>query len=338
MAEAFVTLSTNDSYALGALVLGRSLRRVSTSKKLVIMVTKDVTASVRKALNEIYDEIVNVDVMDSNDAANLCLLKRPELGITLTKIHCWSLTQYSKCVFLDADTLVVKNCDELFEKDEFSAAPDVGWPDAFNSGVFVFRPSSETFQKLIDFSSENGSFDGGDQGLLNMFFSDWTRISFLYNMVASATYTYTPAYKFYGAGVKIVHFLGLTKPWEMDYNAQDGSVSVPEQGFYEGLEHARTWWQIFTSDVKSLLQGEMVGVVARLAAIHVEDTARRTAWETGRPDVLGKDSFVNVQTKIAESIAAAQQTAATQPVAAAAAAAAKPAASAAPKTAKPAKK
>ena len=47
-----------------------------------------------------------VDVLDSGDSAHLTLLKRPELGVTLTKLHCWSLTQYSNCVFMDADTLV----------------------------------------------------------------------------------------------------------------------------------------------------------------------------------------------------------------------------------------
>ena len=49
-------------------------------------------------------------------------------------------------MFLDADTLVIKNSDELFDKEEFSAAPDAGWPDCFNSGVFVFRPNLNTFQ------------------------------------------------------------------------------------------------------------------------------------------------------------------------------------------------
>ena len=47
-----------------------------------------------------------VDVLDSGDSGHLTLMKRPELGVTLTKLHCWSLTQYSKCVFMDADTLV----------------------------------------------------------------------------------------------------------------------------------------------------------------------------------------------------------------------------------------
>ena len=44
--------------------------------------------------------------MDSKDSAHLALLARPELGITFTKLHCWTLTDYTKCVFLDADTLV----------------------------------------------------------------------------------------------------------------------------------------------------------------------------------------------------------------------------------------
>jgi len=66
------------------------------------------------------------------------VLCRSELGITFTKLHCWQLTQYRKCVFLDADTLVLSNVDDLFEREELSAAPDAGWPDCFNTGVFVF--------------------------------------------------------------------------------------------------------------------------------------------------------------------------------------------------------
>ena len=46
--------------------------------------------------------------MDSSDAANLELLGRPDLSITFTKLNCWRLTQYKKCVFMDADALVCK--------------------------------------------------------------------------------------------------------------------------------------------------------------------------------------------------------------------------------------
>lgn len=55
---------------------------------------------------------------------------------------------------------VLRNVDELFERDELSAAPDPGWPDCFNSGVFVFRPSLRTHTGLLDHALQHGSFDG----------------------------------------------------------------------------------------------------------------------------------------------------------------------------------
>lgn len=179
---AWVTLATNDSYALGALVVAHSLKKVSTQHQLAVLITPGVTESMKVKLQNVYDVVELVDVLDSKDAANLAVLKRPELGITFTKLHCWNLTQFEKCVFLDADVLVsyarnlfwsgnlkiiflqiLQNCDELFERDEFSAAPDVGWPDCFNSGVFVFTPSADTYGKLIQFADSDGSFDGAEK-------------------------------------------------------------------------------------------------------------------------------------------------------------------------------
>lgn len=60
----------------------------------------------RRVLEKVFDEVILVNVLDSGDSAHLALMKRPELGVTLTKLHCWELTQFSKCVFMDADTMV----------------------------------------------------------------------------------------------------------------------------------------------------------------------------------------------------------------------------------------
>jgi len=68
----------------------------------------------RDNLRAVFDMVTLVDVLDSQDAVNLELLSRPELGVTFTKLHCWRLTQYSKCVFLDADTLVSMYCLNFF--------------------------------------------------------------------------------------------------------------------------------------------------------------------------------------------------------------------------------
>ena len=45
--EAFVTLATTDQYALGTLVLSSSLKRVDTSRQLVVMVTAGVSQAMR---------------------------------------------------------------------------------------------------------------------------------------------------------------------------------------------------------------------------------------------------------------------------------------------------
>lgn len=55
---------------------------------------------------------------------------------------------------------VLDNVDELFQRDELSAAPDPGWPDCFNSGVFVFQPSHQTYASLRAHALQHGSFDG----------------------------------------------------------------------------------------------------------------------------------------------------------------------------------
>ena len=70
-----------------------------------------------------------------------------------------------------------------------AACPDVAWPDAFNSGMLVAKPSDETFKGLCELMVESGSWDGGDQGLLNDFFPNWHRLPFIYNVTPTAYYT-----------------------------------------------------------------------------------------------------------------------------------------------------
>ncbi|XP_048588572.1 glycogenin-1 isoform X2 [Nematostella vectensis] len=254
--EAFVSLVTNDNYANGALVLGYSLRRVNTTRKLALLVTNQVSEGMREQLLRVWDHLETVDPLDSQDDANLALLSRPELGITFTKIRCWNLTHYQKCVFMDADMLVLQNCDELFDRCELSAVPDIGWPDCFNSGMFVFEPSRATHEALLKYAIDHGSFDGGDQGLLNSFFSQWshedisTHLSFIYNMNSNASYTYAPAYKEFGKNVKIVHFIGPVKPWQYSYSETSSTAYVPSSN---NIPHERSyiqlWWDIYNTFV-----------------------------------------------------------------------------------------
>ncbi|XP_024893947.1 flocculation protein FLO11-like isoform X2 [Temnothorax curvispinosus] len=326
---AWVTLATNDAYSLGALVLAHSLRRVGTRHDLACLVTPGVTATMREKLAAVFSLVQEVNVLDSKDEANLALLARPELGITFTKLHCWRLTQYEKCVFVDADTLVIRNCDELFEREELSAAPDVGWPDCFNSGVFVFRPSQQTFASITAFAAAKGSFDGGDQGLLNMYFSDWAskdiskHLPFIYNMCSTATYSYLPAFKQFGDDVRIIHFIGITKPWLQYFDTLTGTVEPPP-----GAAHLQPllqlWWNIFCERVHPQLSPSMAGIAGALAQITLgearsaeqvalEEHMRKQSWEQGQIDYMGRDSFDNIWKKICSTLSIAPQRQPTPP-------------------------
>uniref|UniRef100_A0A6P4FS13 glycogenin glucosyltransferase n=1 Tax=Drosophila rhopaloa TaxID=1041015 RepID=A0A6P4FS13_DRORH len=259
---AWVTLTTNDTYSLGALVLAHSLKRSKTAHQLAVLVTPTVSQAMRDRLKEVYNVVQEVNVLDSQDAANLALLSRPELGVTFTKLHCWRLVQFEKCVFLDADTLVLQNCDELFEREELSAAPDVSWPDCFNSGVFVFRPSVDTFTQITEFAVKNGSFDGGDQGLLNQFFADWAtadikkHLPFVYNVTAYASYCYLPAFKQFRDKIKILHFAGKLKPWLIQFNSETKVASVSSD-YAHAQDLIQLWWNIFCENVIQSLSTEM---------------------------------------------------------------------------------
>uniref|UniRef100_A0A3P9P483 glycogenin glucosyltransferase n=1 Tax=Poecilia reticulata TaxID=8081 RepID=A0A3P9P483_POERE len=299
-----------------AMVLGQSLRNHSTTRKLVVLIGPHVAEPCRDALHSVFDEVIMVDIMDSCDAANLALMKRPDLGVTITKLHCWTLVQYSKCVFMDADTLVLSNIDELFEREELSAAPDPGWPDCFNSGVFVFRPSKETHEELLKFCAEKGSFDGGDQGVLNSYFNTWAtadiskHLPFIYNLSSIAIYSYLPAFKQYGHDAKVVHFLGKVKPWNYSYDVQRGEVrghSVSPDPCQMHPNYLLQWWQLYAASVLPLLQkayGQSYLLLCDSPGFppppsqRVSSEERKQRWEAGQIDYLGDDSFTNIEQKL----------------------------------------
>lgn len=166
---AFVTMVLTDSYVVGALVLGHSLLEQHPSQRLgelrhrmLCLITDNLSSESITQLSTVW-ECKRVPRIDSMDRARLALLGRPELGPTLTKLHVWGLHEegIGKALFFDADMLVVKGgVDELFGRPELAACPDAGWPDCFNSGLFVCVPHPETHAALLSFAAEHGSFDG----------------------------------------------------------------------------------------------------------------------------------------------------------------------------------
>ncbi|KAH6689293.1 glycogenin-1 [Verticillium dahliae] len=201
----YATLLLSDSYLPGALVLAHSLRDAGTAHQLAVLT--------------VYDHVIPVPRLRNERPANLYLMNRADLHSAFTKINLWKQTQFSKIVYIDADVVAYRAPDELFSiPHPFSAAPDIGWPDLFQLGGI--------------------SFDGADQGLLNMHFGkNYNRISFTYNVTPSAHYQYLPAYRHFQSSINMVHFIGSDKPWSKGRDTHKGD-SPFDQMFGR-------WWAVY---------------------------------------------------------------------------------------------
>ncbi|ACI28772.1 P13 [Agrotis ipsilon multiple nucleopolyhedrovirus] len=117
---AYVTLvMLGDEYVEGAMVLAKSLLASGTRHHLVCMVTPDVSARARDKLAELYTSVLDVDYLSFECPPMLTKRQNQMYGHWIdkafTKWQCLKLHQYEKLVYLDADHLVVKNIDHLFQ-------------------------------------------------------------------------------------------------------------------------------------------------------------------------------------------------------------------------------
>jgi len=238
------------------MVLAHSLRDNGTKKRLAVLVTLDslhastleelkvienapemLTATSHMYVQKVYDHIIPVDRIINKSPANLYLMNRPDLASTFTKIALWRQTQFDHIVYIDADVVALRAPDELFNSSSFAAVPDIGWPDCFNSGVLSIEPNLGDYHALLALAERGISFDGADQGLLNMHFRDWQRLSFAYNCTPSGNYQYVPAYRHFQSSISAVHFIGHQKPWLVGRAHKGGG------GVYEEL--LGRWWAVY---------------------------------------------------------------------------------------------
>ena len=164
---AFCTLITSNTYLPGVTALAHSLKLTNTQVPIIVLYTPETVSNESiRVLEYVFKITIPVSLIKSKHTKNLNLLGRPELDVTYTKFHLWNpkIMQYDTIAYLDADTVVLKNIDDIFNYVDnevtFAASPDIGWPDCFNSGVFVLKPNKVIFERLMDFSETEASFDG----------------------------------------------------------------------------------------------------------------------------------------------------------------------------------
>jgi glycogenin glucosyltransferase len=247
MRRAYVTvICGGDAYVPGAEALGRSLLASGTRERRLALVTHDVTEPARRQLARQGWELREIEEIASPSRETEQLY--PRFGRTFTKLRAFGLPDLDKIVLLDADTLVMRNVDDLFERPSIAAAPDFFLPDRFNSGVLVISPTPALFQTLSEQLAQAGSYDGGDQGFLNEYFSDWYaspvehRLAAGYNLhhfVFQFLISHPSLRARVLSEVKILHFT-LQKPW-MGWMASGGSDAWWNRFFEAHPEQDSRW-------------------------------------------------------------------------------------------------
>jgi len=247
MTRAYLTmLCGGDDYVPGVEALGHSLRASGSVEPRIVMATPDLTPVRRGVLEAQGWRIRDVEPIANPYPGDRLMFGR--FARVFTKLRAWDLTDLDKVVLLDADTIVRRNIDDLFERPDFAAAPDFFLPDRFNSGVMVLRPSAEVFRTMFDRLWTLSSYDGGDQGFLNRFFADWYampvahRLPIAYN-VHHFVFQFLSAHpglrRDFLDEVRVVHYT-LQKPW-MKTTVSGGSSLWWDQFFGAHPEQDAAW-------------------------------------------------------------------------------------------------
>lgn len=233
--HAYVTLVTNGDYVMGALALVRSLVLSGTQADLVVLHTGAVTQTDLADVEALGARLIRAELLPVSDAFNerharkklhadapFPKGRKPAFHTPLdnfVKLRLWQLEDYERCVFIDADAIVLRNMDKLFGYPEFSAAPNVYESLAdfhrLNSGVFVAEPNAATFADMLERLDRPDRFwRRTDQTFLQEYFPDWHGLPVFFNMLQYVWFNMPELWDW--RSIHLIHYQ-YEKPWEDDH-------------------------------------------------------------------------------------------------------------------------
>lgn len=214
--RAYVTVLATDDYLAGVLVVYKTLVEQKSTFPLYVCVTPNLSGHTLDTLSVYGIPTIEVTRRDSP--------KMPPFNkwrATYTKLEVFKLIQFEKVVYIDADMMILKNIDHLFECPHMSGVAAGCWGGRdfnFNSGLLVIEPNMKEYDALVDISVEHGDICQGDQNVMQMYFTDWAQkkelhLGMEYNIFASQIgHAERKNRKTGGPGVYVIHFV-TPKPW-----------------------------------------------------------------------------------------------------------------------------
>ena len=215
---AFVTAlwGANAGYALGALVLGSRLQKLSPQIDRVIVHTDDVPSNYLETfVRDGLWQLCKVNYIDG--VSDLYISKGNIFDGVFTKLAVWKLEEYDKVLLLDIDIIPLKPLDELFQlncpaamvrgQGTYSHGAEVdgsrffgsednqnypwGQSGGINAGLILLQPDDHVFQQMLSevtckYHPCHVAGSGPEQDYLSRFFAarkecPWHHISVAWN-------------------------------------------------------------------------------------------------------------------------------------------------------------
>ncbi|TFK83285.1 glycosyltransferase family 8 protein [Polyporus arcularius HHB13444] len=274
--NAIVTSMYNDAFAVPIATLGHSLNKAdSTARRIVFYFPGQVT-----------ERALCIATASGFEPHAVSRIEPPADGVfehfmdQFTKLSIWKFDELGikAVVYLDADTLVRRNFDELFAMPfNFAAVPDVyfwdpGFDIAFNAGVLFVRTSTKMFHHLVrQINTARYPHGEAEQALLNVFHgADAVRLPYIYNGNLAIKKRNPEMWEALQPELRLIHYT-LVKPfWRGVYNE-----TGVEDMHRNVLEKAEAWDGIFRDE---LLEWEEVWNETR--ATH-RSAFTRCGWKDG---------------------------------------------------------
>jgi len=239
-------LARDDDYLKGLLVLHYSLQKTKPRYPFLLLAASNLSRRTLRLL-----EANNIAVRIIEPINNPFQAWAHEKGVwenIYSKLSIFDQKEFDKIVYLDADMLICKNIDELFEKPHMSAVnaggmlPELSsWVD-LNSGLLVVEPQKVDAKEMF---SEIGKLEvrgPGDQDFLHAYYPDWPKqrelhLDHKFNMLAEFLDRYHELFGYQlircttiseseredEKTVHVVHYIGqgAMKPWRFNDSLVD---------------------------------------------------------------------------------------------------------------------
>lgn len=261
----------DDGFLLGAQNLGYSLLTSKTKHDMVALVTEQVSEGQLSQLSKAGWINKRVKAIKNHNPTHAS-----RLDYIFSKLQVFSLTEYKRVIYLDADTMVTTNIDELCScSGKFCA---VVRNTFFNAGVMVLEPNEEMFHDMLKKSLEVHSYTGGDQGFLNNYFWNSERCPFYDPRVdfppSSATCHRIPG--FYNGDVGM--YVARGDKWQFDPDEEIETPSIIHYTLsiykpwnwwsYPVVAESWRWWEMLSQSTDHVSQlGILSSVVALMPLI-----------------------------------------------------------------------